>query len=64
MNHYLLSVHSEPGADCSSRSPEEMQQAFQRIEVLEEEMRRGGALDVLWTPDGCGERVGRARLEG
>lgn len=43
MNHYLLSVHSSPDNCQPEMSPEEMQQAFQRIEALESEMKAGGA---------------------
>ncbi len=43
MNHYLLSVHSSSSADCPSQAPEDMQQAYAKIQVLEEEMKAGGA---------------------
>ena len=45
MNHYLLSVHSAPGASCHNQAPEEMQASMKRIEALESEMK---AADVLY----------------
>lgn len=46
MNHYLLSVHTTPDSACATQSSEQgadMQQAYQKIQVLEEELKSTGA---------------------
>lgn len=44
MTQYLLSVHTDDSAPSAPRSDEEMQQSWQRIAGLEEDMRAAGAL--------------------
>lgn len=43
MNQYLLSVHSASDSDCQAMPPEKMQESFQKIEALEQEIKAGGA---------------------
>lgn len=42
MSQYLLSVHTVDGQVCEPMTKEEMQQAYQRIGALEEEMKSSG----------------------
>ncbi len=43
MTHYLLSVHSVAGQVHEPMTEAQMQQSWQRIQKLEEEMKAGGA---------------------
>ncbi len=43
MNQYLLSVHTVAGHACPSTNPEAMQDSYQRIGAVEEEMKSEGA---------------------
>lgn len=44
MARYLFSVHSVDGGGGPEMTEEEMQQGWQRINILEEEMKSGGTL--------------------
>ncbi|MEP6816922.1 MAG: YciI family protein [Marmoricola sp.] len=43
MTQYMLSVHSAPGEAREPMTPEQMQQSFQQINALEEDMKSAGA---------------------
>ena len=43
MPHYLLSVHTVDGATREPMSDEQMQESWQQIQALEEEMKASGA---------------------